>query len=464
MASLYPLPTKELLRKEFVHKSLKDVQTPSAVLDLHLVKENCEHMLKAVDALGLGWRAHIKTHKTSELTHLQLGDGSDPADVVVSTLIEAENIVPVLKEHQSKNRPVNLLYSFPVTPSIVGRLSVIAAELGPGGISVMVDHPEQLPFVERIKEKSGNAPKVFIKVDMGSHRAGVPPFSPILSEIISSALKLESKGSVILYGLYSHAGHSYYQHSKAAAVDLLRQEFEALLVTAETVHEASPSTPLVLSVGATPTTTSIYNVLAANEHTPEEESMAIAALQGTINTLKERNCHLEIHAGVYTTLDIQQLATHSAPSEGPSAMLTWSNLAFTIVAEVASIYSERGPNDTPEVLLGLGSIGLGREPCKAYAGWGILSPWNIDNAKMPISGPEDHEGWQVSRISQEHGILTWNGNKENVKPLKIGQKVRVWPNHSCIAGAGHDWYLIVDSSRTGKEDEIIDVWVRWRGW
>ncbi|RFU33805.1 hypothetical protein B7463_g2555, partial [Scytalidium lignicola] len=342
-----------------------------------------------------------------------------------------------------------LLYSFPITPSTVDRLSLIAKELGPGGVSVMVDHPGQLPFVEAIKIKSGIAPKIFIKVDMGGHRAGAQPFSDILSELVPGALELSSRGSAVLYGLYSHAGHSYYQGSKAAAVDLLRQEFEALLVTAETVLEASPSIPLVLSVGATPTTTSINNVLAADENTPEDESMAISALRGTISILKERNCSLEIHA---------------APSEGPNATLTWSNLAFTVVAEVASIYPGRGVNGTPEVLLGLGSIGLGREPCKAYSGWGILSPWNISDAEMPTAGPEEHEGWQVGRISQEHGVLTWKGNKENVKPLRIGQKVRVWPNHSCIAGAGHGWYQIVDSSRTGKEDEIIDVWVRWRGW
>lgn len=343
-------------------------------------------------------------------------------------------------------------------------MSILAKELGPGGLSVLVDHPAQLQYVESIGEKSGVAPKTFIKIDMGSRRAGVPPFSTVLSDLISSCLELDSKGLAVLYGLYAHAGHSYYQATKAAAIDLLRQEFEALLVTAETVQAKSPSKPLMLSVGATPTTTSIYNVLAVNENTPEDESMAISALQGTISTLKERNCSLEVHAGVYTTLDIQQLATHSAPSEEPNTMLTWSNLAFTIVAEVASIYPERGINSTPEALISLGSIGLGREPCKAYSGWGVVSPWNIRDMTMPKAGPEDIQGWQVGRISQEHGILTWSGDKDDVKPLEIGQKIRIWPNHSCIAGAGHGWYLIVDSSRAGKEDEIIDVWVRWRGW
>lgn len=62
-ASLYPLPTKEELVKEFVGKSIKDVATPAAVLDLGKVKNNCNRMLEACATLGFGWRAHIKTHK-----------------------------------------------------------------------------------------------------------------------------------------------------------------------------------------------------------------------------------------------------------------------------------------------------------------------------------------------------------------------------------------------------------------
>ena len=48
--------------------------------------------------------------------------------------------------------------------------------------------------------------------------------------------------------------------------------------------------------------------------------------------------------------------------------------------------------------------------------------------------------------------------------LEVGQKVRVWPNHACIAGAMFGWYLVVDSRLVGREDEVVDVWVRWRGW
>jgi D-serine deaminase-like pyridoxal phosphate-dependent protein len=61
--SYYPLSSKKELLKHFVGKSLKDVATPAAVLDLSKLKSNCSRMLEAVDTLKFGWRAHIKTHK-----------------------------------------------------------------------------------------------------------------------------------------------------------------------------------------------------------------------------------------------------------------------------------------------------------------------------------------------------------------------------------------------------------------
>lgn len=70
----------------------------------------------------------------------------------------------------------------------------------------------------------------------------------------------------------------------------------------------------------------------------------------------------------------------------------------------------------------------------------------------------------VQRISQEHGIVSFeNGNHKRELPLRVGQKVRIWPNHACIASAGYDRYSIVDSSLE-VPNRVVDIWVRWRGW
>ena len=88
-------------------------------------------------------------------------------------------------------------------------------------------------------------------------------------------------------------------------------------------------------------------------------------------------------------------------------------------------------------------------------------PWNrASPIKSPTGEPEKYEGWIVGRVSQEHGTVAWMGNgKEANGEFELGQKLRIWPNHACIAGAGFGWYFVVDGG-----DEIIDVWPRWRGW
>jgi D-serine deaminase-like pyridoxal phosphate-dependent protein len=60
---------RQSLLKQFLGTNLRDAPVPSAVLDLSIVKRNCARMLEAVDSLGFGWRAHIKTHKVRSHSH-----------------------------------------------------------------------------------------------------------------------------------------------------------------------------------------------------------------------------------------------------------------------------------------------------------------------------------------------------------------------------------------------------------
>ena len=61
----YPVSPKDELVKQFVGKSLHELPTPSAVINVAAIKRNCERMLSACKSLNLGWRAHVKTHKVS---------------------------------------------------------------------------------------------------------------------------------------------------------------------------------------------------------------------------------------------------------------------------------------------------------------------------------------------------------------------------------------------------------------
>ncbi|KAI2640919.1 putative serine dehydratase domain-containing protein [Xylaria nigripes] len=463
--------SKDQLRAQFVNKTLHQVPTPSIVLDLAKLETNCNLMLETVQRLQLNWRAHIKTHKTAELTRLQVGDNDiTPVNIVVSTLIEGERVLPLLKEYQQRGRQVNMLYSFPLYPSSIDRLASISAQLGPGGLTVMVDHVDQVKYLTSLASKASTPPLVFLKVNIGSNRAGVPPNTPACAALITELLLSQTVGSSVFWGVYSHAGHSYGSRTDWEAMNVLGAEFSSLYEVARAVQAERPGHPLVLSVGATPTVTTLQH---PDFHPDATNAGADGAATGLIKDLISRmradGLMLEVHAGVYPTLDLQQLAAHARDA----TFLNPSAIAVSVLAEVASVYPERGANGSTEALINAGCIALGREPCEDkgaikgqhYNGMGILMPWGgLQNVVPGPEFPAVHGGWQVARLSQEHGVVVWQGKKGSETPLSMGQRVRIWPNHSCITGAAHPYYLIVDSRHSGCEDTIVDVWPRWNGW
>ena len=342
---------------------------------------------------------------------------------------------------------------------------------------MLIDHPGQLDVLPALKEAAGFTVGLFIKVDTGYHRAGLNTDSSEFAILVDTLLShVEPAGWGELRGFYSHAGHSYGGDSEVAAMDVLVEEIEGLQDAARfvkgkaaNVSSSATNRAYVLSVGATPTATSIQNLLRndGRRQLPEMRQH-IARLRRTVEQANaENDTSVELHAGVYTLLDMQQLATRASPAatstqddEDQPSLLSTSDVALTILAEVISLYPARDP---PEALIAAGTLALGHEPCKAYTGWGVVSDWGLTSAE---SYGDRRSGWEVGRISQEHGILR-KDMSANIVPsdLEMGQKVRIWPNHACIAGAGYGWYLVVDSTLPeGRQDEIIDVWLRCRGW
>jgi len=64
----------------------------------------------------------------------------------------------------------------------------------------------------------------------------------------------------------------------------------------------------------------------------------------------------------------------------------------------------------------------------------------------------------VERANQEHGVVA-APTKLPFDALPVGARVRVAPNHVCLAAAAHDRYHVVDGG-----EEIVAVWPRINGW
>lgn len=365
-------------------------------------------------------------------------------------------MLPVFEDIQKANRQVNILYGIPIPPSQIPRVAKSAARLGSGSISFMVDHPSQIQSLQKFHELTGFPAQVFLKVDTGYHRAGLPPSGLNKQGLIQETAKLEAEGKAVLIGLYSHSSLSYADSTSTQAMDNLAGEIDGCLEAVErNVSLFTSGKKLTVSVGASPQVTSIQNFAHSGADLAGISDNLRASLQRVKSgSIQGVDIDLELHAGVYSTLDIQQLATNSRRAAG-----TYDDeIAIAVAAEVVSVYND-GERKQPEALIAVGVLGLGREPCHAYPGWGILSQRSYT----------DKEGSErrliVERISQEHAIVAWDKkDSPSPIPLEVGGSVLIFPNHACIAGALYDWYLVVDSSKKGEETKIIDVYTRASGW
>ncbi|KAJ5135624.1 uncharacterized protein N7515_004902 [Penicillium bovifimosum] len=436
-----PDPSQSELRQFYIGKDISEVPKPAAILDIAIIKRHCETMLHTIKALNVGFRAHIKSHKTPELANLQIGDLSS-ANFIASTTQEIEMMIPTLQHLASQNRNPNILYGIPLVPSSVPHLSKAATTLGPNTLTVMIDHPDQLPYLETLSTQAGHAICVFLKVDTGYHRAGLPPTSLNKNGLLQKLAAAEEAGLARLLGLYSHSSLSYSGTTPQEAMGHLIAEIRGCKEALEKNIHLLPERELVISVGATPQVVSSQNLLR------EENDCAEA------RELKEllRDTKVELHAGVYPLLDVQQFSTHASAVAGNLE----DECAISVLAEVCSVYND-GEREKAEALLAVGTLALGREPCASYAGWGVVNSWRVEGLE------KDSESLIVSRISQEHGIVAWEGPSPREIPLRIGQVVKVHPNHACVTGAFYGWYFVVDSQQDGDAARIVDVWVRAKG-
>lgn len=291
----------------------------------------------------------------------------------------------------------------------------------------MIDHLDQLQAAEEFRKMAGFPVGIFLKVDTGYHRAGVEACSFAFDLLVGTIRSMDYRDILDFQGLYSHAGHSSGGDSDVAALKLLNQEVKILVMAADSaVKLLDHRKSFTLSVGPTPTVTSTQ-AIRQGVADPENEH-ANMFLQTLKTVFESSNYTIELHAGVYPFLDLQQQATQASPSKNTSSpTLTEADIALTILAEVSSKYPDRSE---PEALIAAGSLALGREPCKSYPGWGLVSDWGMNASPAKHFQPLHPSGWQVGRISQEHGILTRTaeGKGNAAKELEVGQKVRIWPN------------------------------------
>lgn len=384
----------------YLGRPVSELPTPSVILSKPILESNIQKLSRDVKDQGIGFRPHVKTLKSLEVTRLMLNGGAH-RKIVASTLREIRGVLPLVKEGILDEA----LYGIPIYTSALSQLSELSKSIK---IVLMIDNDQHIQLLEDFSKKNPSAPQkwnVFIKVDTGYHRAGLMTSSPALRNLVQKA---EASPVVDVYGFYCHAGHSYKTRSSEEAAAVLQSEVDCV-VQASSLLPADRD--VVVSVGSTPAAHVVQLLKAA----------------------LPSNVKLELHAGNYPCNDLQQVST---------GLVTESQQALRLLAEVCSVYPERN-----EALINAGTIALSKETSD-FQGQGLLV---------------DDQRWGVVRTSQEHGILglrdATKGEGRIEECFKVGQKVLLYCHHACITASAHFVYYVVD-----EEDVVREAWIPWKGW
>src|SRR5687768_629200 len=245
---------------------------------------------------------------------------------------------------------------------------------------------------------------VFVKVDCGTHRVGVEPDS---EEAIAIPRLLSDAANLNFAGILTHAGHSYNARSDDEIVDVARHERDSMVELAARIGRQGIAVPTV-SVGSTPTMSTIDHLDGVDE----------------------------IRPGNYIFFDAYQATLGSCGFE---------DTALTVLTAVVHRDTARR-----RLVVDAGAIALSKD-----RGPVAIDPGCGYGHVLDVEGNET--GMRVTGLSQEHGEIE-AGDSASFDRFKVGDRLRVLANHSCLTAAQHSHYHVVENG------EIVDRWEIHRGW
>lgn len=293
-------------------------------------------------------------------------------------------------------------YAVPIEPGKFGE----AVEIVKTGakLNLITDDIEIPPALNQAAKNADVRLDVFLKVDCGYHRCGVEPDTDEAMEVprlISDASNLN------FAGILTHAGHSYHAHSIEEIAEIARHERDVMVDLAAKLRADGEEVPTV-SIGSTPTINHIDHLEGIDEVRPGNY-IFFDAFQATLGSCGFEDCALTVLAAV----------THRSREQK----------RIIVDAGAIALSKDRGPVEFDE------NCGYGR----------VL---DIDGNEL---------GLRVDALSQEHGTIHV-ADETMLDRLKVGSRVRILANHSCLAAAQHTHFNVLENGT------IVDKWGIHRGW
>ncbi|MGH7700428.1 MAG: alanine racemase [Gemmatimonadales bacterium] len=240
---------------------------------------------------------------------------------------------------------------------------------------------------------------VWLKVDCGYHRAGVDPASPYALDV---ARELGAERGLTFDGILSHSGHAYRTASRDEAAAVAEEERRVMTWFADLLRRDGLPVRAV-SVGSTPAMAAVRDLTGVTEARP----------------------------GNYVFYDRTMVLIGACDLE---------DVGVTVLASVVS----HQPG-AAHVVVDAGALALSKDPGPAHVG------------PAAMGAVRAHPELVVASLSQEHGVIRAESPEALDHRLRVGERLEIVPNHSCLTVAHFDQYHVV---RDGHE---LDRWPAWRG-
>lgn len=376
--------------------TLETVTTPCLVVDHKRMLANLARMKQRMAQASVSLRPHLKTAKSFEAAALALPTPHGPA--TVSTLREAEEF--------GQHGVSDLLYAVCISPQKFDRVTALRRK--GVDLKVIVDSVEAAELLAAHAKLTGESIPALIEIDVDGHRSGIPRGQ---EELLIQVGKALHAGGTRLRGVMAHAGDSYNLADPDSLGRAAEQERGTTVHMAEVLRAAGLPCPVV-SIGSTPT------------------ALSARSLEGVT----------EVRAGVYMFLDLFQAGV---------GICEIDDIALSVLATVIGHKAEKNWIIVDAGWMAMSADrGTSRQAVDQFAGLVC----DVNGTPYP--------DLVLLHTNQEHGIIAPRPGSAGALPtLKIGDRVRVLPNHACATGAQHDRYHLVDA-----KNRITAIWPRFRGW
>jgi len=354
-----------------------EIIRPTLLLDKEICLQNIERMAGKVRENKMRFRPHFKTHQSAQIGEWFRMYG-----------IEAITVTSVrMAEYFASHGWDDITIAFSLNILEMEAIKRLAKSIK---LNVLVENREAAGILAK---KATSKIGVFIKVDTGYHRTGVPASQTGLIDSILEDIKKNPK--LVFKGFLVHTGHTY---SAQSTHEIFNYHFDALLKTKALRNRYQKDYPqLEISLGDTPSASICGNFSGVDELRP----------------------------GNFVFYDLMQHYLGVCKLE---------DIAVRMVCPVVAKHTSRN-----EVVIYGGAVHFSKEFILNTDGKPLYG--RVILRKKGEKVLLDTKNY-LAKLSQEHGIIRLMQNQ--LKEINVGDLVEILPVHSCLTANLIGQYLTTD--------------------